>query len=230
MLYELCAAWKASQGARADLVASMHESGESAEGSIAPASAGGVEIGQEGVGVDAPLPPGGAPVAELPPAYAQIFQLAFQAQAQAQAQLLAQAQAPTPAPAPVVPTTDHNYERNRKIGATEFEGTLDPEVSERWWEKVEDVMNLVGSTPENRLKYIVSLFVGNALIWWRSLKRAYELREITWVEFQREFDDKYRPKMYRDKKRMDFLNLVQGDEQTVAEYELRFAALAKYAP
>ncbi|KAL0411357.1 UNVERIFIED_CONTAM: hypothetical protein Slati_3725400 [Sesamum latifolium] len=27
-----------------------------------------------------------------------------------------------------------------------------------------------------------------------------------------------------------FLNLVQGDNQTVAEYELRFAALAKYAP
>ncbi|KAL0383099.1 UNVERIFIED_CONTAM: hypothetical protein Scaly_0597200 [Sesamum calycinum] len=109
-------------------------------------------------------------------------------------------------------------------------GTLDPEVAERWWEKVEHVMNLVGCTPENRLKYIVSLFVGNALIWWRSLKRAYEPREITWAEFQRDFDDKYRPKMYRDKKRMEFLNLVQGDEQTMAEYALRFAALAKYAP
>ncbi|KAL0373152.1 UNVERIFIED_CONTAM: hypothetical protein Scaly_0996800 [Sesamum calycinum] len=181
----------APQGARADPIASMHESGESAEGSIAPASAGGVETGQEGVGADAPFPPGGAPVAELPPAYAQIFQLAFQAQAQAQTQLLAQA----------------------KIGATEFEGILDPEVAERWWGKVEDVMNLVSCTPENRLKYIVSLFVGNALIWWRSLKRAYEPREITWVEFLKEFDDKYRPKMYRDKKRMEFLNLVQGDDQ-----------------
>ncbi|KAL0349813.1 UNVERIFIED_CONTAM: hypothetical protein Sradi_4130500 [Sesamum radiatum] len=219
----------ASQGVHADPVAIMHESGESTEGSVAPASAGGVKIGQEGVGADAPLPPGGAPVAELP-AYAQIFQLAFQAQAQAQAKLLAQAQAPTPSPAPVVPTIDRNYERIRKMGAIEFEGTLDPEVSERWWEKVEDVMNLVGCTPENRLKYIVSLFVGNALIWWRSLKRAYEQKEITWAEFQIEFDDKYRPKMYRDKKRMEFLNLMQGDEQTVAEYELHFAALAKYDP
>ncbi|KAL0434124.1 UNVERIFIED_CONTAM: hypothetical protein Slati_2746700 [Sesamum latifolium] len=97
-------------------------------------------------------------------------------------------------------------------------------------EKVEDVMNLISCTLENRLKYVVSLFVGNALIWWRSVKRGYEPREITWAEFQKEFDDKYRPKMYRDKKRMEFLNLVQGDNQTVAEYELRFAALAKYAP
>ncbi|KAL0295540.1 UNVERIFIED_CONTAM: hypothetical protein Sangu_3195600 [Sesamum angustifolium] len=167
-------------------------------------------IGREGVGADAPLPPSGAPVVELPPAYAQIFQMAFQAQARARAQLLAQVQARTPAPAPAIPTVDHNYVRIRKMGATEFEGTLDPEVAERWWEKVEDVMNLVGCTPENRLKYLVSLFVGNALIWWRSLKRAYEPREITWAEFQREFDDKYRPKMYRDKKRMEFLNLVQG--------------------
>ncbi|KAL0455564.1 UNVERIFIED_CONTAM: hypothetical protein Slati_0895600 [Sesamum latifolium] len=36
--------------------------------------------------------------------------------------------------------------------------------------------------------------------------------------------------MYRDKKRIEFLNLVQGDDQTVAEYELCFAVLAKYAP
>ncbi|KAL0458746.1 UNVERIFIED_CONTAM: RNA-directed DNA polymerase [Sesamum latifolium] len=199
----------ASQGARADPVASREDSGESVEGSVAPASAGGVEVDREGVGADAPRPPGGAPVVGLPPEYAQIFQMAFQAQAQAQAQLLAQVHAPTPAPvpapAPAVPTIDRNYERIRKMGATEFEGTLDPEIAERWWEKVEDVMNLISCTLENRLKYVVSLFVGNALIWWR-------------------------PKMYRDKKRMEFLNLVQGDNQTVAEYELRFAALAKYAP
>ncbi|KAL2243594.1 UNVERIFIED_CONTAM: hypothetical protein Sindi_0477400 [Sesamum indicum] len=220
----------ASQGARADPVASREESTESVEGSMAPASAGGVEVGREDVGGDAPIPPGGALVAGLPPEYAKIFQMSFQAQAQAQAQLLEQARASTPVPAPVVPTIDRNYERIRKMGATEFEGTLDPEIAERWLEKVADVMNLVNCTSENRLKYVVSLCVGNALIWWRSIKRGYELREITWVEFQKEFDDKYRPKMYRDKKRMEFLNLVQGDDQTVAEYELHFAALAKYAP
>ncbi|KAL2231156.1 UNVERIFIED_CONTAM: hypothetical protein Sindi_1710000, partial [Sesamum indicum] len=75
----------ASQGTRADPVASRKESAESVKGSVAPASAGGVEVGREGVGVDAPIPPGGAPVAGLPPEYAQIFQMAFQAQAQAKA-------------------------------------------------------------------------------------------------------------------------------------------------
>ncbi|KAL0307770.1 UNVERIFIED_CONTAM: hypothetical protein Sangu_3011700 [Sesamum angustifolium] len=121
--------------------------------------------------------------------------MTFQSQAQAYEQLLAQAQTLVPTSAPVVPTIDRNYERIRKMGATAFEGTLDPEVAERW-----------------------------------SLKRAYEPREITWVKFQREFDDKYRLKMHKDKKRMKFLNLMQGDDQIVAEYEFCFAELAKYAP
>ncbi|KAL0292845.1 UNVERIFIED_CONTAM: hypothetical protein Scaly_3151900 [Sesamum calycinum] len=220
----------ASHGARAEVVASREESGESAEGSIAPASAGGVDIGREGVGVDAPIPPGGAPAVGLLPEFAQILQMALQAQAQAKAQFLAQTHAPTPASAPTAATIDRNYERIRKMGATEIEDTLGPEIAERWWENVEDVLNLVDCTLENRLKYVASLFVGNALIWWRSVKRAYEPQEITWVEFQREFDDKYKTKMNRDKNRMEFLNLVQRDDQTVAEYELRFAALAKYAP
>ncbi|KAL0394365.1 UNVERIFIED_CONTAM: hypothetical protein Slati_4402700 [Sesamum latifolium] len=43
----------ASQGASADPVASREELGESVEGSVAPASAGGVEVGREGVGADA---------------------------------------------------------------------------------------------------------------------------------------------------------------------------------
>ncbi|KAL0429134.1 UNVERIFIED_CONTAM: hypothetical protein Sradi_0539400 [Sesamum radiatum] len=60
----------ASQGARADPVASREESGESIEGSVAPASVGRVDVGREGVGADAPHPPGGAPIVGLPPEYA----------------------------------------------------------------------------------------------------------------------------------------------------------------
>ncbi|KAL0291611.1 UNVERIFIED_CONTAM: hypothetical protein Sradi_7020300 [Sesamum radiatum] len=132
----------ASQGARVDPVASREELGESIEGLMAPTSADRVEVGRESGGADAPCPPGGAPVAGLPPEYAQILEMAFQAQAQAQAQLLAQAHAPALVLAPVVPMIDHNYERIRKVGATEFEGTIDPEIAERWLEKVEDMIKI----------------------------------------------------------------------------------------
>ncbi|KAL0455674.1 UNVERIFIED_CONTAM: hypothetical protein Slati_0906600 [Sesamum latifolium] len=76
--------------------------------------------------------------------------MAFQAQAQAQAQFFTQIYAPaTVAPvAQIVPTINRNYERIRKMGATKVEGTLDPEVTERWLEKTKDVMNLISCTLE----------------------------------------------------------------------------------
>ncbi|KAL0405987.1 UNVERIFIED_CONTAM: Retrovirus-related Pol polyprotein from transposon.6 [Sesamum latifolium] len=55
----------------------------------------------------------------LPPNYAQILQMAFQAQAQFFAQIYAPA--PTAPVAQMVPTIHRNYERIRKMGATEFE-------------------------------------------------------------------------------------------------------------
>ncbi|KAL0439876.1 UNVERIFIED_CONTAM: putative protein K02A2.6 [Sesamum latifolium] len=68
LVVEITPPWRmASQGARADPVVGREESGESAEGSVAPASAGGVDIGREGVGVDAHIPPGGALAVGIPP-------------------------------------------------------------------------------------------------------------------------------------------------------------------
>ncbi|KAL0462595.1 UNVERIFIED_CONTAM: hypothetical protein Slati_0147100 [Sesamum latifolium] len=60
----------ASHGARTDPVASREELVESANGSIAHASAGGVEIGREDVCVDTPTLTSSAPVVGLPPEYA----------------------------------------------------------------------------------------------------------------------------------------------------------------
>ncbi|KAL0301759.1 UNVERIFIED_CONTAM: hypothetical protein Sradi_6452700 [Sesamum radiatum] len=60
----------ASQGAHAYLVAGREESGESVEGSIALSREGGVEIDREGIGVNALIPPSGAPAVRLPPEFA----------------------------------------------------------------------------------------------------------------------------------------------------------------
>ncbi|KAL2251506.1 UNVERIFIED_CONTAM: hypothetical protein Sindi_2272900, partial [Sesamum indicum] len=184
-----------SQGARADPLANKEEVVEFVEGSVAPTSAGRVEVGREGVGANAPSPPGGALWQDYTRVCTDLSNGLLGPSTSSIAVTCTSARIHSSA-STVGPTIHHNYERISKMGATEFEGTLDPEVAKRWWEKVEDVMKLVNYTPENRLKYVVSLFVGNALIWWRSIKRGYDPREITWDEFQKEFDDKYRPKMY----------------------------------
>ena len=52
--------------------------------------------------------------------------------------------------------------------------------------------------------------------------------KLTWDDFQREFQDKFMPEIYRDEKQREFLTLKQGN-MTVAEYEVKFTQLSPYA-
>ena len=61
---------------------------------------------------------------------------------------------------------DKTYDRLRKQGATEFEGTTDPEVAEEWLRETDRVLDRLDCTPEQKLKYVVSLLRKSALDWW----------------------------------------------------------------
>ncbi|KAL0450939.1 UNVERIFIED_CONTAM: RNA-directed DNA polymerase [Sesamum latifolium] len=52
---------------------------------------------------------------------------------------------------------------------------------------------------------------------------------LTWNDFLKEFADKYTPPVYRNRKKVEFLELKQN-ELSVAGYELQFVRLSKYAP
>ena len=52
---------------------------------------------------------------------------------------------------------------------------------------------------------------------------------MTWNEFGRVFAEKYMPVVYWDRKKIEFLELKQ-DDLSVAEYEIQFVRLSKYAP
>ncbi|KAL0292840.1 UNVERIFIED_CONTAM: hypothetical protein Sangu_3249600 [Sesamum angustifolium] len=52
---------------------------------------------------------------------------------------------------------------------------------------------------------------------------------LTWNDFLKEFAHKYTPPVYRNRKKVEFLELKQN-ELSVAGYELQFVWLSKYAP
>lgn len=52
---------------------------------------------------------------------------------------------------------DKTYDRLRKQGATEFEGTTDPEVAVEWSQEMERVLDRLDCTLEQKLKYVVLL-------------------------------------------------------------------------
>ncbi|KAL0405729.1 UNVERIFIED_CONTAM: hypothetical protein Slati_3886800 [Sesamum latifolium] len=51
----------------------------------------------------------------------------------------------------------------------------------------------------------------------------------TWINFVKEFNDKFVPQVVRDRREQEFVNLIQGS-CTVAQYEAKFNKLIKYAP
>ncbi|KAL0445943.1 UNVERIFIED_CONTAM: hypothetical protein Slati_1722200 [Sesamum latifolium] len=139
---------------------------------------------------------------------------------------------PQPQPQPQLQDAviDKNYEIVRRQGAKVFPGTTDPVEVEEWLRNTERVLDRIECTPEQRLRYAVSLFEEDALDWWETVPGSKN-RPITLTcnDFLKEFADKYTPPVYRNHKKVEFLELKQN-ELSVAGYELQFVRLSKYAP
>ncbi|KAL0416534.1 UNVERIFIED_CONTAM: hypothetical protein Slati_3485300, partial [Sesamum latifolium] len=139
---------------------------------------------------------------------------------------------PQPQPQPQLQDAviDKNYEIVRRQGAKVFPGTTDPAEAEEWLRNTERVLDRIECTPEQRLRYAVSLFEKDALDWWETVSGSKNRPIIlTWNDFLKKFADKYTPPVYRNRKKVEFLELKQN-ELSVAGYELQFVRLSKYAP
>ncbi|WOG89301.1 hypothetical protein DCAR_0208538 [Daucus carota subsp. sativus] len=122
-----------------------------------------------------------------------------------------------------------NYKELRKLGATDFYGTVDPTEAESWLKRTKRVFNMMHCGDEEKFDYAVSLLQDDAYDWWETVPDSdAQPPKLTWDDFQREFKDKYMPEIYRDEKQREFLDLKQGN-MTVAEYEVKFTQLSRYA-
>ena len=63
-------------------------------------------------------------------------------------------------------------------------------------------------TMDKQFDIAVSLLQGDAYDWWETVPGATVRPSIlTYTDFLREFRDRYMPKVYRDEKQREFLNL-----------------------
>ncbi|KAL0313648.1 UNVERIFIED_CONTAM: Retrovirus-related Pol polyprotein from transposon.6 [Sesamum radiatum] len=137
---------------------------------------------------------------------------------------------PQPQSQPQDAVIDKNYEIVRRHGAKVFAGTTDPAESEEWLRNTERVLDRIECTPEQSLRYVVFLFEKDALDWWETVPgRKNRPITLTWNDFLKEFADKYTPLVYRNRKKVEFLELKQN-ELSVAGYKLQLVRLSKYAP
>ncbi|KAK4404288.1 hypothetical protein Sango_0797400 [Sesamum angolense] len=137
---------------------------------------------------------------------------------------------PQPQPQPQDVVVDKNYEVVRRQGAKVFAGTTDPAEAEEWLRNTERVLDRIKCTSEQKLRYAVSLLEKDALDWWKTVPGSKNRPiTLTWNDLLKKFADKYTPPVYRNRKKIEFLELKKN-ELYVVGYELQFVRLSKYAP
>ena len=103
---------------------------------------------------------------------------------------------------------ERRYDKLRKQGAVDFYGTTDPSVAETWLKRTQRVLNLMKCTSEEQFDYAVSLLQEDAYAWWETIPGSdVQPPVLTWDDFLREFSNNYKPEVYKDDKRREFLNL-----------------------
>ena len=112
----------------------------------------------------------------------------------------------------------------------DFKGNQDPAAAEEWISELEFRYDALGVTdPVLMAKVAPNLFGGSAVSWWKGRKAVYRNIELNWEDFRRIFFEKYVPTTYRNQKKMEFLQLVQGTD-TVSVYAQKFEECSRYAP
>ncbi|KAG8492659.1 hypothetical protein CXB51_010105 [Gossypium anomalum] len=84
-------------------------------------------------------------------------------------------------------------DRIRKQGAEEFRATKDDDAerAEFWLENTIRVFDELSCTPEECMKYVVSLLRDSAYHWWKTLVSIVPKERVTWDFFREEFRKKY---------------------------------------
>jgi hypothetical protein len=126
------------------------------------------------------------------------------------------------------------FKRFERLHIPSFDGKRDLMECENWLTDVEEILRLAGCTEEQKVQYTAYRLSGEAKRWWTA-KKVLLIQElgseeaISWPRFQKEFLQQYFPKILRDAKAREFMDLTQGN-MAVAQYAGRFNELARFAP
>nr|XP_027083541.1 uncharacterized protein LOC113705832 [Coffea arabica] len=99
---------------------------------------------------------------------------------------------------------DRALERFQKFAPPKFIGGPNPDLAERWMDRMMDIFAALEYSEERQTPW-------------------------TWVNFTREFNEKYLPPIVQERREEDFIRLRQGP-LSVAKYETQFTKLSRFAP
>ena len=99
-------------------------------------------------------------------------------------------------------------------GPPKFEGSDSPTVVMQWLREIDQVFDSCDCEPEHRVKYVVRMLKGRALLWWDTVVAAIDRAEIdrmSWSDFSARVQKKYCSEYDLHKIEQEFLQLKKGD-------------------
>ncbi|XP_059659237.1 uncharacterized protein LOC132306058 [Cornus florida] len=128
---------------------------------------------------------------------------------------------------------DSDYERFIKLTPPEFSGTTKPEEAEGWVRRMESIFAVMGTVEDQKINLATFMLKNKASYWWDTTKHLLltlgEKEMIFWNPFVKAFYEKYSPPIYKKEKEREFI-LLKQDKMSVADYEVKFTALSRFAP
>ena len=106
----------------------------------------------------------------------------------------------------------------KKFAPRTFKEAVVPNDAEEWLEELEAVLEALRTEEEDKMIFTEFLLQGEARMWWKMEKEKKVDGDHLWKEFQELFLRRYFPISVHERKRKEFMYLVQGTK-TIMEYD-----------
>ena len=114
-------------------------------------------------------------------------------------------------------------DRARRLGAYDFEGSIDGGIADEWLKKLDKAFVILGLTEVEKVQNVHGFVKGIADDWLARIRRLYG-EDLTWDIFVTEFHKEYLTGSYKKGKQEAFFKLTQGS-LSIREYADQFEDL-----
>ncbi|XP_074374377.1 uncharacterized protein LOC141714777 [Apium graveolens] len=113
-----------------------------------------------------------------------------------------------------------------------FKEAKTPMDAEAWIDHMEKIFRVLECSEVEKAQFATYYLEGDANTWWKSVVAShapgYE-NTLTWHVFKTQFDQRYFPASIREEYVREYQSITQRDDESVADFQVRFQRLAGYA-
>ncbi|XP_074266796.1 uncharacterized protein LOC141590083 [Silene latifolia] len=110
-----------------------------------------------------------------------------------------------------------------------YDGKLDPVELENWIRSLDKLFDAIQCPEKWRVEFAVYYLVGQADLWWETVKERKNEEGFDWTQFNKLMRSKFYPPSLRKEKEEEFNKLKQGT-MSVMLYATKFMELSRFAP